>query len=126
MARARIPECRRSLETPRTACFEWNLDDFVRVSRMPSVARPRLLLVHGSVVNGEATWAAQRPLAERFELVVPNRRGFPPGPDVQSVDFEDEAMWLQQRVDPGPHLVGAPDRRGIGLLADARHLRPVR
>ena len=45
------------------------------------MARPRVLLVHGSVVNGDATWAAQRPLAERFELVVPNRRGFPPGPE---------------------------------------------
>ena len=51
---------------------------------------PRVLLLHGSVANGEATWAAQRPLAERFELVVPNRRGFPPGPQVEAVDFEDE------------------------------------
>ena len=54
-----------------------------------------MLLVHGRVVNGVATWAAQRPLAERFELVVPNRRGFPPGPDVEHVDFEDDAMWLE-------------------------------
>src|SRR5215813_3256467 len=41
-------------------------------SRMDS--QPRLLLVHGSVVNAELTWGAQKPLAERFEIVAPNRR----------------------------------------------------
>src|SRR5690242_10992409 len=70
------------------------------------MARPRVLLVHGSVVNGDATWSAQRPLADRFELVIPNRRGFPPGPEVASVDFEDEAAWLEHFVEPGTHLVG--------------------
>jgi pimeloyl-ACP methyl ester carboxylesterase len=81
---------------------------------------PRLLLVHGSVANGEATWAAQRPLAERFELVVPNRRGFPPGPDVERVDFEDEAAWLERYLEPGTHLVGQSYGGVIALLAAAR------
>jgi pimeloyl-ACP methyl ester carboxylesterase len=93
---------------------------------MPSVARPRLLLVHGSVVNGEATWAAQRPLLERFELVVPNRRGFPPGPDVESVDFEDEAVWLEQFMEPGTHLVGHSYGGVIALLAAARYPEQLR
>src|SRR3954451_14117105 len=83
--------------------------------------RPRVVLVHGSVVNGETTWAAQRPLAEQFELVVPNRRGFPPGPDVERVDFEDEAVWLEQFVTPGTHLVGHSYGGVIALLAAARH-----
>ena len=65
------------------------------------MSRPRILFVHGSVVNGDATWGAQAPLADRFELVIPNRRGFPPGPDVDRVDFEDEAVWLGELVDPG-------------------------
>ena len=82
---------------------------------------PRLLLVHGSVVNGEATWNAQRPLAERFELVVPNRRGFPPGPDVDRVDFEDEAAWLDRYLEPETHLVGHSYGGVISLLAAARH-----
>jgi pimeloyl-ACP methyl ester carboxylesterase len=69
-------------------------------------SRPRLLLVHGSVVNADLTWSAQKPLAERFEIVAPNRRGFPPGPDVEHVDFEDEAVWLEQFLAPGTHLVG--------------------
>ena len=87
---------------------------------------PRLLLVHGSVVNGEVTWTAQRPLAERFELVVPNRRGFPPGPDVERVDFEDEAAWLGQFLAPGTHLVGHSYGGVISLLAAARRSERLR
>src|SRR5262249_30599891 len=84
------------------------------------VALPRLLLVHGSVVNGDATWAAQQALSDRFELVVPNRRGFPPGPDVDHVDFEDEAGWLDEFLEPGTHLVGHSYGGVIALLTAAR------
>lgn len=87
---------------------------------------PRLLLVHGSVVNGEVTWNAQRPLAERFELVVPNRRGFPPGPEVERVDFEDEAEWLEQWLAAGTHLVGHSYGGVVALLAAARRRDLVR
>jgi pimeloyl-ACP methyl ester carboxylesterase len=87
---------------------------------------PRLLFVHGSVLNGETTWNAQRPLAERFELVVPNRRGFPPGPDVERVDFQDEAVWLEQFLEPGTHLVGHSYGGVIALLAAARRPELVR
>jgi pimeloyl-ACP methyl ester carboxylesterase len=80
----------------------------------------RLLLVHGSVVNATLTWSAQRPLAGRFEIVAPNRRGFPPGPEVEQVDFEDEASWLEQFVEPGTHLVGHSYGGVIALLAAAR------
>jgi pimeloyl-ACP methyl ester carboxylesterase len=83
--------------------------------------RPRLLFVHGSVVNAELTWAAQKPLADRFELVLPNRRGFPPGPDVDRVDFEDEAVWFEQFVEPGIHVVGHSYGGVIALLLTAAH-----
>jgi pimeloyl-ACP methyl ester carboxylesterase len=78
------------------------------------------------VVNGDVTWAAQRPLAERFELVVPNRRGFPPGPEVERVDFEDEAAWLEQFVEPGTHLVGHSYGGVISLFAAARYADALR
>jgi pimeloyl-ACP methyl ester carboxylesterase len=87
---------------------------------------PRLLLVHGSVVNAELTWSAQKPLAERFEIAAPNRRGFPPGPDVARVDFEDEAVWLDRFLQPGTHLVGHSYGAVIALLAAARHSDLVR
>jgi pimeloyl-ACP methyl ester carboxylesterase len=79
------------------------------------------LFVHGSVVNAELTWAAQKPLADRFELVLPNRRGFPPGPDVDRVDFEDEAVWFEQFVEPGTHVVGHSYGGVIALLLAAAH-----
>jgi pimeloyl-ACP methyl ester carboxylesterase len=82
--------------------------------------------VHGSVVNGDATWAAQQPLAERFELVIPNRRGFPPGPDVESVDYEDEAAWLDGLLESGTHLVGHSYGGVIALFAAAKFPGRVR
>ena len=88
--------------------------------------RPRVVLIHGSVVNGDVTWAAQRPLAERFELVIPNRRGFPPGGDVERVDFEDEAEWLDPLVEPGTHLVGHSYGGVISLFAAARYADRLR
>lgn len=87
---------------------------------------PRLLFVHGSVLNGEATWNAQRPLAERFELVVPNRRGFPPGPEVDRVDFDEEAVWLERFLEPDTHVVGHSYGGVIALLAAARRPELVR
>jgi pimeloyl-ACP methyl ester carboxylesterase len=88
--------------------------------------RPRLLLVHGSVVNAELTWNAQKSLTERFEIVAPNRRGFPPGPDVERVDFEDEAVWLEPFLESGTHLVGHSYGGVISLLAAARRPETLR
>jgi len=79
------------------------------------------LLVHGSVVNAELTWSVQRTLADQFEILAPNRRGFPPGPDVERVDFEDEAVWLEPFATPGTHLVGHSYGGVIALLAAASY-----
>jgi pimeloyl-ACP methyl ester carboxylesterase len=101
------------------------MGDFVTPeTRMTS--RPRLLLVHGSVVNAGLTWNAQKPLADQFEIVAPNRRGFPPGPDVERVDFEDEAMWLGQFIEPGTHLVGHSYGGVVALLAAVRRPESLR
>jgi len=87
---------------------------------------PRLLFVHGSVVNGEVTWSAQRPLAGSFDLVVPNRPGFPPGPVVARVDFAEDAVWLERYLERGTHLVGHSYGGVIALLAAARRPGLVR
>jgi pimeloyl-ACP methyl ester carboxylesterase len=79
----------------------------------------RLVLVHGSVVGGRATWAGQRPLAERFDLVVLDRPGFPPNPPVERVDFEPDAQLVADLLASGDHLVGHSYGGVISLLAAA-------
>jgi pimeloyl-ACP methyl ester carboxylesterase len=80
----------------------------------------RLVLVHGSVSSGPVTWGQQEPLAERYELVVLNRPGFPPGPPVEHVDFEAHADWVAARLEPGDHLCGHSYGGVVSLLAAAR------
>ena len=82
----------------------------------------RLVLVHGSVVGAAATWRAQLPLGERFELLVVERPGFPPGPPVERVDFEPDSELVAGLLRPGDHLVGHSYGAVISLLAAA--LRP--
>jgi pimeloyl-ACP methyl ester carboxylesterase len=80
---------------------------------------PRVVLVHGSVAAGWATWEAQRPLAERFTLVVPTRSGYPPNPPLDRIDFEDQASELAELIEPGDHLVGHSYGGVVSLLAAA-------
>ena len=81
---------------------------------------PRLVLVHGSVAPGWLTWNAQRPLAERFELVVPTRSGYPPNPPLDSIDFEAQADELVALLEPGDHLAAHSYGAVVSLLAAAR------
>jgi pimeloyl-ACP methyl ester carboxylesterase len=80
----------------------------------------RVVFVHGSVGNGDAAWVAQRPLSEEFELAVLNRPGFPPGPLVDRVDFEEHARWVVERLRPGDHLCGHSYGGVISLYAAAQ------
>ena len=79
----------------------------------------RIVLVHGSVMGGRGTWAAQRPLAERFELLVLDRPGFPPNPPVERIDFETDAALVAGLLEEGDHLVGHSYGGIVSLLAAA-------
>ena len=80
----------------------------------------RIVLVHGSVVGGRATWREQRRAGvEGAEFVVLERPGFAPGL-LEDVDFDDQADWLVERLVPGDHLVGHSYGGVICLLAAAR------
>jgi pimeloyl-ACP methyl ester carboxylesterase len=81
---------------------------------------PRLVLLHGSVAPGWMTWNAQRPLAERFRLVLPIRSGYPPNPPLERIDFEDQAHELADAIEPGDHLVAHSYGGVVALLAAAR------
>ncbi len=80
---------------------------------------PRLVLVHGSVAPGWLTWNAQKPLADRFELVVPTRSGYPPNPPLAEIDFEAQAEELAALLEPGDHLVAHSYGAVVSLLAAA-------
>ena len=77
------------------------------------------MLVHGSVAGAAPTWAAQRPLTERFELLLVERPGFPPGPPVERVDFEQDALLVRDLLRDGDHLVGHSYGGVVALLAAA-------
>lgn len=82
------------------------------------------MLVHGSLLDGIRTWAAQRPLAARFELLIPDRRGYgrtplppgvPPGEDF-AVDAADLVELLED-LPAGGHLAGHSYGGLVALLA---------
>jgi pimeloyl-ACP methyl ester carboxylesterase len=79
-----------------------------------------VLFVHGSVVGAERTWAKQRPLAERWTLILPNRPGFGASPPLERNDFEAEAPLFAELLDDGAHLVGHSYGAVIALLAAAQ------
>jgi pimeloyl-ACP methyl ester carboxylesterase len=83
-------------------------------------AGPRLVLVHGSAAAGWLTWNAQKPLAQRFELVVPIRSGYPPNPPLEAIDFETQADELVALLEPGDHLAAHSYGAVVSLLAAAR------
>jgi pimeloyl-ACP methyl ester carboxylesterase len=84
-----------------------------------------VVLVHGSVGNGPATWATLEPLRHRFELVVPNRGGYPPNPPLSRIDFEEQALELAPLLEGGAHLVGHSYGGVISLLIAGRHPKDV-
>jgi pimeloyl-ACP methyl ester carboxylesterase len=88
----------------------------------------RVLLVHGGVTNGDATWGEQRALAERWSLLVLDRRGYFPNPPVEHEDFEIDAGDVAGLLaEWGPlHLVGHSYGGVVALLAAALHPDGVR
>jgi pimeloyl-ACP methyl ester carboxylesterase len=78
----------------------------------------RVLLVHGGV-NREQTWGAQEPLAERWRLLMPARRGYPPSPPAERQDYEVDAYDIVALLADEPaHCVGF-SYGGVGLAVAA-------
>jgi pimeloyl-ACP methyl ester carboxylesterase len=87
---------------------------------------PPVLLVHGSVTSGEETWSAQRPLSERWKLIVVDRRGYFPNPPADGEDFEVDADDVAALLTEPTHLVGHSYGGVVALLAAARRPEMVR
>ena len=76
---------------------------------------PRIVFLHGS--GGNSGWPAQRPLTERYTLVMPTRTGYPPNPPLEHIDFERQAEELLELLQPGDNLVGHSYGGVVSLLA---------
>ena len=85
-----------------------------------------ILFVHGSVTNGEMTWKHQRPLADRWRLLVVDRRGYFPNPPAEREDFEVDAADIAEILGAGMHLVGHSYGGVVALLAAAARPAAVR
>lgn len=79
-----------------------------------------MLLVHGSVLGGEASWSKQRPLAARWRLLVVDRPAMVPGASPAPVDFERDSELIASLLKGGMHLVGHSYGGLVALLAAAR------
>jgi len=86
----------------------------------------RAVFVHGSFGWGEETWREQRPLADRYELLLVDRRGFGASPPDGRVDFDRDADDVAELLDDGAHLVGHSYGGVVSLLAAARGPDSVR
>jgi pimeloyl-ACP methyl ester carboxylesterase len=84
---------------------------------------PALVLVHGGGAGGAANFQEQRPLAERWTLVLPDRPGHGRTPAHGRQDFETDAPLIADLLNDGAHLVGHSYGGVVALLAAA--LRPA-
>ena len=83
-------------------------------------AGPLLCLVHGSIFAGEATWGAQRPLADRFRVLLPDRRGFGESAPAEREDFLVDTGDLLAVLEEPAHLVGHSYGGIVIMLAAAQ------
>jgi len=84
---------------------------------------PTVMLVHGGGAGGAANFQQQRPLAARWNLILPDRPGHGRTPLHGRSDFEVDAQLIADVLGDGAHLVGHSYGGVVALLAAA--LRPA-
>jgi pimeloyl-ACP methyl ester carboxylesterase len=77
-----------------------------------------LLLIHGGV-NRDQTWRAQAPLAERWRLIEPARRGYAPSPATERQDWEVDARDIADLLADEPAHCAGFSYGGVGLAMAA-------
>jgi pimeloyl-ACP methyl ester carboxylesterase len=65
-----------------------------------------VILVHGSMSTGTETFAGQRPLSDKYRLILVDRRGYGGSPFTACSDFMEDAHDLVDLLGGGAHLVG--------------------
>src|ERR671932_155375 len=90
------------------------------------VGAPTVVLVHGTMTWGTDAFEAQRPLAERYRLLVTDRRGFGGSPDIDRSDYEVDAADVVELLGDGAHLVGHSYGGVVAMLAAGLRPQSVR
>jgi len=78
----------------------------MQLHKRVSGSGPRVVFVHGSLTTSQQSWEKQEPLAARWTLVIPDRRGYAPNPLADKSDFEDDAADIVPLLEGSAHLVG--------------------
>lgn len=88
---------------------------------------PPVVLVHGTMTWGTdeySGFAAQRPLADHYRLIVMDRRGFGASPDLEhsvyTSDYDIDAQDVVALLGDGAHLVGHSYGGVVAMLAAGR------
>jgi len=81
-----------------------------------------VVLVHESGGSSNLSWLFQHPLAARYRLLIPDRRGYGRSPAVPKIDYEENAKDIADLLGEEAHLVGASYGGVVSLFAAA--LRP--
>ena len=68
-------------------------------------------------MHSSSSSGAQRPLAERYRLLVMDRRGFGGSPDIDRSDYEVDAADVAELLGDGAHLVGHSYGGVVAMLA---------
>jgi pimeloyl-ACP methyl ester carboxylesterase len=80
-----------------------------------------VILIHGTMTWGTACFEYQRSLAERYRLLVLDRRGFGSSPDIDRSDYEIDASDVVELLDVGKaHVVGHSYGGVVAMLAAGR------
>ncbi|MFC4908888.1 alpha/beta fold hydrolase [Actinomadura gamaensis] len=109
-----------------------NLPGEVHASVVGPADGPRVVFVHGSLSWGDdpvSGFAAQRGLADRFRLVLMDRRGHGGSPDAGPVfrsDYLADADDVAELLGDGAHLVGHSYGAVGAMIAAARRADAVR
>ena len=82
----------------------------------------RIVLLHGSNTEDvELIWSKQRSLADRYQLIVPDRRGYGQSPKREFPwTYENDVQDVMSLLGKGAHLVGLSSGGLIALLLTAQ------